>query len=386
MKEIHLGRILAENRRRKGITQDELAEVMGVSKAAVSKWETESTYPDILLLPRLASYFDMSIDELMGYEPQMDREEIRKTHRMLSEEFAALPFEEAMDHCRKYAREYYSCYPLVFQIGALMVNHVMLAQDPETGEQIYREASGLFRHVREGTEQPWLAKEALHMEAYCLLQTRRPEEVLELFKEEPHIASTPEPLLASAWRMTEERQEAERVLQIGIYREVIVLLQLLASYMELCREKPEKYEETCRRLEAAAGAFRMDELHPGIMMPCYIDMARGWTELGEREKALGCLEKYTDLAAGAIYPLRLHGDAYFDLLDEWIDSELDLGDYPPRDELLIRRSMTQALTENPAFASLAEEPRFQAMAERLKQNEKQVRTEKSKGVQRNERC
>ena len=85
-------------------------------------------------------------------------------------------------------------------------------------------------------------------------------------------------------------------------------------------------------------------------------------------------------------PLRLHGDAYFDLLDEWIDSELDLGDYPPRDELLIRRSMTQALTENPAFASLAEEPRFQAMAERLKQNEKQVRTEKSKGVQRNERC
>ena len=55
MKEIHLGRILSENRRRKGITQDELAEFMGVSKAAVSKWETESTYPDILLLPRLAA-------------------------------------------------------------------------------------------------------------------------------------------------------------------------------------------------------------------------------------------------------------------------------------------------------------------------------------------
>ena len=65
MKEIHLGRVLSENRRRKGVTQDELAEFMGVSKAAVSKWETESTNPDILLLPRLAAYFDMSIDELM---------------------------------------------------------------------------------------------------------------------------------------------------------------------------------------------------------------------------------------------------------------------------------------------------------------------------------
>ena len=59
MKEIHLGRVLSENRRRKGVTQDELAEFMGVSKAAVSKWETESTYPDILLLPRLAAYFDL---------------------------------------------------------------------------------------------------------------------------------------------------------------------------------------------------------------------------------------------------------------------------------------------------------------------------------------
>ena len=109
MKEIHLGRILSENRRRKGITQDELAEFMGVSKAAVSKWETESTYPDILLLPRLAAYFDMSIDGLMGYEPQMDKREIRETHRRLSEEFTTLPFEEALEHCREYARDYYSC-------------------------------------------------------------------------------------------------------------------------------------------------------------------------------------------------------------------------------------------------------------------------------------
>ena len=40
MKEINLGRILVENRHKRGITQDELAAYMGVSKAAVSKWET----------------------------------------------------------------------------------------------------------------------------------------------------------------------------------------------------------------------------------------------------------------------------------------------------------------------------------------------------------
>ena len=40
MKEINLGRILIENRHKRGITQDELASYMGVPKAAVSKWET----------------------------------------------------------------------------------------------------------------------------------------------------------------------------------------------------------------------------------------------------------------------------------------------------------------------------------------------------------
>lgn len=61
MKEINLGRVLIENRRKRGITQEELAEYIGVSKAAVSKWEIGMTYPDISLLPRLASYFNISI-------------------------------------------------------------------------------------------------------------------------------------------------------------------------------------------------------------------------------------------------------------------------------------------------------------------------------------
>ena len=43
MKELHIGKILAKNRRERGITQDELAEFLGVSKAAVSKWETEGS-------------------------------------------------------------------------------------------------------------------------------------------------------------------------------------------------------------------------------------------------------------------------------------------------------------------------------------------------------
>lgn len=51
----------------KGITQEQLGNAIGVSSQAVSKWENNTTLPDIGILPVLADYFGISIDELMGY-------------------------------------------------------------------------------------------------------------------------------------------------------------------------------------------------------------------------------------------------------------------------------------------------------------------------------
>lgn len=60
---------IAELRKDKGIGQQELAEVLGVSFQSVSKWETGVTMPDISLLPDIAEYFNVSVDELLGLKP-----------------------------------------------------------------------------------------------------------------------------------------------------------------------------------------------------------------------------------------------------------------------------------------------------------------------------
>ena len=87
MQEINIAKILLNKRRDRGITQEELADYMGVSKAAVSKWEQSHSYPDITLLPRLAAYFNISVDELLDYSPQLSREDSRKFCKRLSAEF-----------------------------------------------------------------------------------------------------------------------------------------------------------------------------------------------------------------------------------------------------------------------------------------------------------
>ena len=110
MKELNLSSILLENRHKRGITQEQLAAFLGVSKASVSKWEAR-TYPDITLLPRLASYFHISIDELIGYQPQMTADEIRKLYRKLSADFSRLPFDQVMDSCREIVRNTFPVLP-----------------------------------------------------------------------------------------------------------------------------------------------------------------------------------------------------------------------------------------------------------------------------------
>lgn len=68
-----LGKRIIANRKRIGLTQDKLAEQLGVTAQAVSKWENDQSCPDITMLPKLAEIFGISTDELLG----MDKSEAK---------------------------------------------------------------------------------------------------------------------------------------------------------------------------------------------------------------------------------------------------------------------------------------------------------------------
>ena len=60
-----IGKRIALLRKEKGLTQEELANTMGVSPQAVSKWENDQTCPDISALPKLSRLFGVTVDELL---------------------------------------------------------------------------------------------------------------------------------------------------------------------------------------------------------------------------------------------------------------------------------------------------------------------------------
>lgn len=65
-----LGEKLSEKRRERGLTQESVAEALGVTPQAVSKWENDASCPDIMLLPAIARLYETTTDELLSPEAQ----------------------------------------------------------------------------------------------------------------------------------------------------------------------------------------------------------------------------------------------------------------------------------------------------------------------------
>ena len=77
---MNLGNKIRELRRQRNLTQEQLAASLNISAQAVSKWEMGASYPDVAMLPTLATFFKVSLDELFDFDVRnidKDIEEIR---------------------------------------------------------------------------------------------------------------------------------------------------------------------------------------------------------------------------------------------------------------------------------------------------------------------
>ncbi len=73
---IKIGEKIKELRKRTDVSQERFAEYLGVTAQAVSRWEVEGCYPDIELLPAIAHFFNVSIDELLCYDAMKSKDKI----------------------------------------------------------------------------------------------------------------------------------------------------------------------------------------------------------------------------------------------------------------------------------------------------------------------
>lgn len=137
--ELSIGEIIYKLRKERGITQEVLAKAVGVSVAAVSKWESKNSYPDITILPSIARYFNTTIDKLLSYEIEISNEKVIDIIKECSSLFEKDSIKNAMKVCESYIRQYPNSMFLKFRIGYLyMMSISSLSSEDEANDMLNR--------------------------------------------------------------------------------------------------------------------------------------------------------------------------------------------------------------------------------------------------------
>lgn len=367
MKEINIGKTLVNKRREKGLTQEEVARYMGVSKASVSKWETGQSYPDITFLPLLAAYFNVTIDSLMAYAPQLTKGAIKDLYQDLSTAFANQPFAEALLRCQRAIKKYYACFPLLMQMAILLVNHHMLADQRSVQEDMLKQAVDLCRRIKIEGDDLVLAKEANSFEGVCHLLLQGPEETLALLGESTRPMSTDLEIVGQAYQMMGNVDKAKEVVQISSYQHLLALLGATPSMLMLYADDACKCEEILKRALGLADLYHVDDLHGNTMGQIYFTAAQVYSMQAKSVNTLEMLEAYTKICCQDFSSLMAHGDGYFDGLGPWFD-DFDLGAQAPRSARVVKEGMLQSVMNNPGFAFIRDEPRYKQVINKLQAN------------------
>ncbi|MCG8483137.1 MAG: helix-turn-helix domain-containing protein [Clostridia bacterium] len=136
MKRLEIGNTILRLRKKNNITQERLANMIGVSTGAVSKWETGKSTPDITLLSPLARALNTSTDILLSFKEQLSEKDVNEIKKDLRKIFLQLGYSEGQKKCNDYLKEYPTCVYLKFVIAGLIKVYGIMTEDINSNDII----------------------------------------------------------------------------------------------------------------------------------------------------------------------------------------------------------------------------------------------------------
>ncbi len=178
--EITIGANIKRLRTAKNITQEQLSAAMNVTCAAVSKWERGESYPDITLLQPLAYFFEVTLDELMGYNHEKIRaeiDEIIQQYRSCWKSDYHKARELIVDAYRAYPNDYWIMHYYMWNIGGDLADN-----DPAVLIAHKEEFLAICEKILDGCTEENLRLGAWNMRAKLLHAEGKTDEALEIYK------------------------------------------------------------------------------------------------------------------------------------------------------------------------------------------------------------
>jgi len=287
-------------RRSADITQDKLAEFIGVTPQTVSKWERAETYPDIETLPTIANYFGVTIDELLGNDRIRTEEAIDELIREIRE-IARLGDEEKAFNM---AQEGYKRYPYSYK---MMDFYITALLSYATTDGCLQERKPVIRKISEMILDGCTVDDYRYGAIESLCCICEPEEKEAMYEKIPSGFGFTREL----WKENLYSADTDRGIQLRQQNLQEILWYFLCEVDELCGRwfknsegMPQCNEDTWiavnkMEIEIFKCLFRDGDFleHSWSVANCYSRMAEAYMMKGDGKNAAECWAKTAEFSA-----------------------------------------------------------------------------------------
>lgn len=279
--DINICKNLKKFRKDKGNTQEELADYLNISIQAVSKWERDESYPDITLLPKIAAYYNVSVDTLLGVDKINRQNKIDEYCSMAKEYSSKGDRENQLKVWKEAMRE--------FSNELSVVNEYMYALPDDNEKDAHEKIKMAERLINESTESEDYYNGAIQNLCYTYMTIGNIEKAKEYAKKMPGYYVTCDQLMMSLLK----GEEAASYIQYNIMTLTdIIYLNVINLDREGSYTEPEKiqlyqYSLTLYELLLGEGDYKF---YYDRTFDLYFRMARCYAKMADSENTFKSLE------------------------------------------------------------------------------------------------
>lgn len=352
--EMKLGKKIVALRRAKGMTQEQLASALGVTAPAVSKWETDTSYPDITLLCPLARALGTNLDTLLQFEESLSEEQLTAEMNRILETARAKDSQTADTMLQKLLHQYPSNMSLKYQAGVVLNTFELFfpLAPMEQREKWRSQKKELLQAVcADKSFQCW--QQAAVQLASMLLCEDELEQAEHLLEELPEHTADATMVKTQLYLKQGETEKALKETQKRLY---VLVSQVQRCLMQMMGENLQP--DAAKALEIGEIYQKTEELFQvgrGMGKGLLVDLYR---RVGQEEQAMDSLLCFVDVFAG---PVQLPNPLLFSSM---IKKENEGTTYSKE----MKQMFLEAMRTDESMAVYRENPKFQAAMEKLQES------------------
>ena len=250
--------IIYERRRALGMTQEQVAECVGVSAQAVHKWEKGATYPDITLVPKLARLLKTDLNTLFCFQETLSSQEIQCAQEEVITKIKDDGMDAGIALAKETIREYPACGALLEGMANVVQGSLIMSGEQFLEQEMYRQLVTAWYERAMDCEDEEVKNRAGFMAASQYLQSGDYEKAEKILDRLPEPCQLNKHLFeADLFLKQGQAEEAVRLLEKILLQTANSVMGILSRLVEaeLARGEEHTAEEVAKKVKHAAEVF-----------------------------------------------------------------------------------------------------------------------------------